>query len=333
MPRKISRDVKIAAIKLYERHLLDVDDILDCCNFSRRTWFRILKLWHETGDVVSETQSLSGRLRILEYGDIHYLQYLIEDNPDYFLDELLHLLKTNRFISLHFTTVFRELQRARVNHKKLQRIARERDEAQRIDFIRRMAQYDPEELGFIDEVSRDERSIGRHYGWSKRSRRAKKRQPFVRGRRTSTVGVLTLDGFVAGTAVEGSLTKDVMLEWLEFNVVGSCLASYNNSTDKLPSYQNVVPTLDHLVSSSSTTRRFTMESKFLNLPIASVSVLNTCRHIPPISTLSRKHSARSNISCGVTKITTTLLFRMLQVLVRERVVMLVMEFCLICTRS
>jgi transposase len=233
MPRKISRDVKIAAVKLYEHHLLDVDDILDCCNFSRRTWFRILKLWRETGDVVSETQSLSGRLRTLEYGDIRYLQYLIEDNPDYFLDELLHLLKTNRFISLHFTTVFRELQRARVSHKKLQRIARERDEARRTDFIRRMAQYDPEELGFIDEVSRDERSIGRHYGWSKRARRAKKEQPFVRGRRTSTVGVLTLDGFVAGTAVEGSLTKNIMLEWLEFNVVSSCLASITLLTNFL----------------------------------------------------------------------------------------------------
>ena len=282
MPRKISRDVKIAAVKLYERHLLDVEDILDCCNFSRRTWFRILKLWRETGDVVPETQSLSGRLRILEHGDIRYLQHLIEDNPDYFLDELLHLLKTNRFISLHFTTVFRELQRARVSHKKLQRIARERDEARRIDFIRRMAQYDPSELGFIDEVSRDERSIGRHYGWSKRGCRAKKQQPFVRGCCTSTVGVLTLDGFVAGTAVEGSLTKDVILEWLEFDVV-SYHASYNStSTDELPGYQNVVPTLDHLVSSSLTTQRFTMELKFSNLPIASVSVLNTCRHTPLI---------------------------------------------------
>jgi transposase len=220
MPRKISRDVKIAAVKLYECHLLDVDDILDCCNFSRRTWFQILKLWRETGDVVSEAQSISGRLRTLDYDDIHYLQNLIEDNPDYFLDELLHLLKTNRFISLHFTTVFRELQRARVSHKKLQRIAREQDEDRRIDFMRRMVQYDPEELGFIDEVSRDERSIGRHYGWSKKSRRAKKKQPFVWGRCTSTVGVLTLDGFVAGTTVEGSLTKEILLEWLEFNIVG-----------------------------------------------------------------------------------------------------------------
>ena len=135
-----------------------------------------------------------------------------------------------------------------------------------------MAQYDLEELGFIDEVSKDERDLGRHYGWS-----------IVRGRQTSTVGVLTLDGFVAGTAVEGSLTKDVLLEWLEFDVVSSCLASYSyQSTNQLPSYQNAVPTPDHLESSSLTTRRFTMESKFLNLLIVLASVLNTCHHIPLI---------------------------------------------------
>ncbi|KAG1744563.1 uncharacterized protein EDB91DRAFT_1123055 [Suillus paluster] len=49
--RKISRDVKLAAIRLHERNLLSLRDILDCCGFSRCTWFRILKLWHETGDV------------------------------------------------------------------------------------------------------------------------------------------------------------------------------------------------------------------------------------------------------------------------------------------
>ena len=139
-----------------------------------------------------------------------------------------------------------------MSHKKLQHIVKEQDEAWWIDFIRRMAQYDPGELGFINEVSRDEWSIGRNYGWSERGCRAKKQQPFVWGYHTSTVGILTLDGFVAGTAIEGSLMKDVMLEWLEFNVVGSCSASYN-STDKLPSYQNVVFTLDHLVSSSLAT--------------------------------------------------------------------------------
>jgi hypothetical protein len=66
-------------------------------------------------------------------------------------------------------------------------------------FIERMAQYSPEELGFLDEVSKDERSIGRHYGRARKGERAKKKQPFVRGRRTSTEAFLTLDGIVAGT--------------------------------------------------------------------------------------------------------------------------------------
>jgi hypothetical protein len=34
MFRKISRDVKIAAVRLYERNLLELDDILDCCGIA-----------------------------------------------------------------------------------------------------------------------------------------------------------------------------------------------------------------------------------------------------------------------------------------------------------
>jgi transposase len=217
--RVISRDVKIAAVRLYEHELLDLEDILDCCGFSRRTWFRVLRLWRETGDVVTEKSSLRGRLRNLDQEDLRYLLMLIRDNPDYFLDELLHLLETNRFISVHYATIFYELVRLNVSRKKLKKIALERNEELRADFIARMAKYDPEELGFLDEMSKDERSIGRRYGRSQKNRRAEKKQVFVRGRRTSTEALLTLDGIVARTVVEGSMTKELFLEYLEFNVV------------------------------------------------------------------------------------------------------------------
>jgi hypothetical protein len=234
MPRRaISRDVKIAAIRLYERQLLDLPDIIECCGISERTWYRILKLWRTAGDVVSESTSLRGRLRILNHEDIRYLKFLIHQNPDYFLDELLHLLKTNRFVSLHYTTIHHELEHARVSRKRLQRVAMERNEDRRADFIRRMAYYSPEELGFIDEVSRDERTLGRHYGRAGKGCRARKKQPFVRGRRTSTVGVLSLDGFVARSTVEGSFTKVLFLDWLEHDVVCSafsCPTAYSPST-------------------------------------------------------------------------------------------------------
>jgi len=96
MYRKISRDVKVAAVRLYERQLLSLDDILDSCGFSERTWYRVLKLWRHTGDVVPPNSSLRGRLCLIDHDDVHYLICLICQNPEYFLDELLYLLRTRR---------------------------------------------------------------------------------------------------------------------------------------------------------------------------------------------------------------------------------------------
>ena len=118
----------MAAIRLYERDLLPLPDILDCLQFSKRTFYRILDLWRTTGNVVKRTYGIRGRPRILHYNDIDYLKRLIRHRPDWFLDELLFLLKTNWFVSAHYTTVHRELVRAGVSLKKLKKIAVERNE-------------------------------------------------------------------------------------------------------------------------------------------------------------------------------------------------------------
>ncbi|KAF8173628.1 hypothetical protein BJ912DRAFT_800640, partial [Pholiota molesta] len=188
--RSISRNVKVAAIRLYERHILSLYDILDCCRMSKRTFYRILKLWRTTGDVVRPQTTLQGRNRKLDYDDICHLLELVRQNPDYFLDELLCLLETNRFISLHYVTIHRELERAGMSRKKLKVIAMERNEDRRADFIGRMAQYAPEEIGFLDELSKDARS-----------------------------GLLTLDGMVSGTVVKGSFTKKTFFAFMESVVV------------------------------------------------------------------------------------------------------------------
>jgi transposase len=222
--RKISADCKLAAIRLHDNGVLSLETILECCGFSERTWYRILKLWRETGNVIRPGAIRRGRLRVLETDDIQYLLRLIRCNPDYFLDELLNLLQKNRFISVHYSTVFRELERAGMSHKKLKQIAIERDEERRANFVEKMAQYLPEELGFLDETSKDERTTRRSSGWSKKGKRAQKKQVFVRGRCTSTEALLTLDGIVAGTVVEGLMTKATFIHYLEFIMVSNhCL--------------------------------------------------------------------------------------------------------------
>ena len=42
---------------------------------------------------------------------------------------------------------------------------------------------------------------------------------FVRGRRFSAEGFLTLDGMISSTVVEGSMTRTLFIEYLEFTVV------------------------------------------------------------------------------------------------------------------
>ena len=103
--RRIERGIKLAAIKLYEHGLLPLAVILDVLDYSQSTFCRTLKLWHETGDVVSAWSCLRGRHQLLNYDDVSYLLLLVENNPNYFLDELLHLLETNWFISVHYASI------------------------------------------------------------------------------------------------------------------------------------------------------------------------------------------------------------------------------------
>ena len=136
-----------------------------------------------------------------------------------FVNELLTLLEKNQFISVHYTTIYWELECLNISWKKLQWIAEEWDEECRADFVACMAQYSPKEIGFIDETSKDCRSIGWHYGRSQKNKRAQKKQPFVRGQCVSATGLLSLKGITARTVVEGSMMRELFLEFLEFNVM------------------------------------------------------------------------------------------------------------------
>ena len=84
-----------------------------------------------------------------------------------------------------------------------------------------MAQYTPEQLGFLDEVSKDERTSFRTRGRSLKGTRAVQKGVFVHVRRFSAEGLLSLDGMILCTVVEGSMNWARFLKYLEQSVV-SC---------------------------------------------------------------------------------------------------------------
>ena len=103
--------------------------------------------------------------------------------------------------------------------KKIKKVASEQNEQLRADFIVRMAQYLPEQLGFLDEVSKDEQTSFRACGRSQKRTRAVWKGVFVQGRHFSAEGLLTIDGMISNMVVEGSMTRAMFLEYLEFSVV------------------------------------------------------------------------------------------------------------------
>ncbi|KIM60027.1 hypothetical protein SCLCIDRAFT_48067, partial [Scleroderma citrinum Foug A] len=85
-----------------------------------------------------------------------------------------------------------------------------------------MSQYSPEEIGFIDKTSKDERTPFRQNSRARKGMRAQRRGIFVQGRRLSAVGLLTLDGMAASNVIEGSFTAEKFVHFLEHDVLPLC---------------------------------------------------------------------------------------------------------------
>ena len=67
--------------------------------------------------------------------------------------------------------------------------------------------YTSEQLIFIDESAKDERTLIRLYGYSPINTRAKKNVVFIRGKRYIILPALSLEGFIAVDIMEGSCDK------------------------------------------------------------------------------------------------------------------------------
>ncbi|KAJ7315000.1 hypothetical protein DFH08DRAFT_917765 [Mycena albidolilacea] len=161
--RIVQAQVKLAAMNLFERDILPLANILDIVGFSESMFWRTRKLWRETGWVEKPKSTTSGRRRLLHRDDLDYILNLVRARPDWFLDELLHLLQHNQHISLEHLGMSR---------KKLKKVAKEHNEKVRLDFMQRITEYPVDYLGFLDETSKNDRTYSQGYGRAKRGNAA-----------------------------------------------------------------------------------------------------------------------------------------------------------------
>src|SRR4051794_27407191 len=102
----------------------------------------------------------------------------------------------------------------------LHQAAYKRNELLRSTFIVKVScDYKPEQLIFMDEASKDERTLFREYGYSLKNTFAIKKNVFVRRVRYTILPALSLQGIIAVDIMEGSCTKEKFKEFVISNVI------------------------------------------------------------------------------------------------------------------
>ena len=134
---------------------------------------------------------------------------MVNDKVDWYLDELVYKMeqRTGKLVSV--PTLWRSLQFCGITRKKIQKAAKERSNILRGVYLYHIGMdYNADQLIFIDESSKDERTLTRLYGYSSINTRAKKSVVFIRGKRYTILPALSLEGFIAVDIMEGSCDKE-----------------------------------------------------------------------------------------------------------------------------
>ena len=194
--RHISSDIKERALWLRDLGYIP-DDVCELLGFSRRSLNRWTANQHIHGNVIPPPNPSRGRPRILSTGVMDDLFTLLVEDPTLYLDEIQEWLVIAHNVGLPRSTLDENLRDAGLSYKLVRKAAAERDEEAREAWRAYVARnYVPSMMVFVDETSKDDRTIYRHYGRAVLGHRASVSAPFVRGECYSIVAVLTIDGYI-----------------------------------------------------------------------------------------------------------------------------------------
>ncbi|THU95152.1 hypothetical protein K435DRAFT_798372 [Dendrothele bispora CBS 962.96] len=223
--RHISEDIKRQALWLLENGYItrEVAYLLGVSSKSIRRWQNNFDIH---GSVVAPANPLQGRPSDVTTELREDLISLTRESPELFLDEIQDWIAVAHEAAISRSHLWQILDDCAITYKKLRREASERDEALREQWKAAYQQhYTASQILFIDETSKDDRTIYRHYGRSVLGERATIAANFVRGERWSMVAALGVEGYSAVRVVPGSVDGDEFFDFIVVDVVSFNLNS------------------------------------------------------------------------------------------------------------
>ncbi|KDR71135.1 hypothetical protein GALMADRAFT_1346228 [Galerina marginata CBS 339.88] len=132
--RRISSDMKECALRLWEAGWAK-EDVCSVLTVSRSSLYRWAQIFDEFGSVTPPPSPMRGRPRIIGMAAMTTIKEIYARNSDAYLDELQWHLAIHHDIVISISALQETLVRAGLTRKVLHKIASERDEARRAEFM------------------------------------------------------------------------------------------------------------------------------------------------------------------------------------------------------
>ena len=218
--RSISGDMQMRALELLHEGL-DIADVARLLNVSERSIYR----WQHnltTHGSTNPSSHFRGRPRLLSAAALEDLRTLIAESPSLYLDEIRDWLALFYDQPISLTALHDNLCELGLTTKIMQRAAAERDEDLRTAWRQDITvNFSADQLVFIDESSKDGRTIFRKYGRAAAGQPATQTVSLNRGQRYSILPALSLDGYMTVRVVEGSVDSTEFFDFIVEDVVRS----------------------------------------------------------------------------------------------------------------
>ncbi|KAJ3493394.1 hypothetical protein NLJ89_g11030 [Agrocybe chaxingu] len=204
--RAISSDVKECTLRLWEAGWTPHEISAVLC-VSTASIYRWSDIYEECGTVTRPASGLQGRPHTIGLAAMAAIRELYLSHPDTYLDKLQWHLAIHFDIAISISALQKNLQQVGLTRKVLHKIAAERDEELRAEFLH-VIQHDFSGTGWefviVNESSKNEHSLIRTHGRSQTGRPADIVAPFVRGQQYSLAAAMTVEGYLAANIIPGS---------------------------------------------------------------------------------------------------------------------------------
>ena len=198
------------------------NDIAARHQVSKSTVYRYRKHWEEWGEVALEPLSHGGRPRALDLAHGMALLDYLNERPTAYLDEMRFFLYDAFDLLVDESTISRELRRLDFSRKKCRQVAAQRSQDLRDWWMQRLVGWRGNQLVYLDESASSERTGERPTGWAPIGDTPTLIRSLKRHKRWSILPAIALEGYIAYTIHQGSITTEIFNDFVRYQVLPLC---------------------------------------------------------------------------------------------------------------